>query len=242
MNGGGGGVKKRNNHVHNVNVSLRDIYFGTSKTLKIKINKSCLTCKTMCNPCNGSGQQTLHQRMGPFTQVINVICSQCNGVGILSNIKSGCINCNGKGETSEEKKIKLNIEKGTNNGHEVVMSGLGDQIQKEGEIPGDLILKIIVEHDPNFRREGNHLLYKTTITNIEAIIGKELCIPHYDEMIIINTSNWGIINPKIRYIIKGKGFLNGDLIIEFDIKYIEKKLSEDDLMILIETCRKIHLM
>lgn len=236
------GPTKRADHIHSVNVTLKDIYMGVSKTLKIKIIKSCLSCKKLCIHCNGTGSQEIRHQMGPFTQIMKVQCGVCNSTGVIVNLNTSCTTCQGIGETHEEKKIKLHIEKGTRDGHDVKMNGMGEQIRKEGEIPGDLIFKINVINDVNFMREGNHLVYKTSINNIECIIGKELVIPHYDGDICINTSVWGIINPKLRYIIKGKGIVNNDLIIDFDVKYIERKFTDEERQLLQNVYKQVGLI
>ena len=106
------------------------------------------------------------------------------------------------------------------NGQNIIIKGLGEQIQKPNEDPGDLYFKINILSDLHFDRINNDLVYKVYITFKESIIGKMITIPHFDGNINMNTDGFGVINPNKRYSLKNKGLDNvGDLVLNFQINY-----------------------
>lgn len=234
-------IRKRSDHVFPVSITLKEVYTGVTKNMKIKINKTCLECKHECHECNGSGQRTIHHQMGPFTQMVTTTCPLCQGQGIINKVNQNCTICHGQCEIVEEKLCNLEIPTGVVHGHEICISGYGEQIRKKTETPGDLIFKVQVKSDENYIREGNNLVFKTSLSLMDSIVGKDIKIPHYDGDFVINTQTWGIIDPKLRYVIQGKGILNGDVIIDFSIQYVNKKFTNVELNILNDAFAKVGL-
>lgn len=229
INGQRRGPQKRGNHLHRVNISLRDIHTGLIKTLKLKLNKVCFDCRTTCGNCNGSGITTRIQQTGPFVQQIQSGCNMCSGIGTININNSRCNKCHGSGNIIQEETIRVEIPKCTRSGYTITYTGLGEQAQKIGEEAGDLVVEINIEEDPYFVREDNDLIFKTKLTLAETFLGKDIVIPHFDEHIRINTNIFGIINPNKRYHIKDKGLGgDGDLIFIFEIIYPEKTLDSYD--------------
>ena len=226
INGQGRGPAKRQTHVHKINISLKDVHVGLTKTLKLKINKVCFECQVECNACNGTGVIRRMQQMGPFIQQVQNQCGNCSSTGNIKKNNMNCVNCNGTNSKQEEHTIKVDIPKNVENGYQVIFKDLGEQVQKRSEEAGDLIVQIIIEDDPYFKREGNNLIYHTKLALSETFLGKEIIVPHFDEHIRMNTNIFGIINPNKRYHLKGKGLGgNGDLIFVFEIIYPEKTLD-----------------
>jgi len=238
---------KRKDYIHNIKISLEEVYTGIQKTLKVSLDKYCLKCNEKCNECHGTGMVNIIRNMG-FMQVHQqAICNNCNGNG--EKIKSNC-NCNcSNGKIEEIKVCVLNIRKGIQSGEKIKYEGYGEQARNETEISGDLYFEIEVLEHPHFIRGANdNLIYKLQITFIESIVGKEINIPHFKEHIKMNINELGIIQPEIGYILKGKGLKKnekfksvpsasssdtlkdtGDLILTFKIEYPNKKLSIDNL-------------
>lgn len=237
------GPAKKQDHMYEVKISLKDVHFGTKKTLKLKVNKKCFDCRKVCKQCNGTGILKITQQMGPFMTQSQVTCNGCNGKGIFpQQIKLDC-GCKGAFVINNEHILEIDIQKNIKNGERRVFEGLGEQINNAGEKPGNLIVTIFIENDPNFTRELEHLIYRSKITLAETLIGKEIIVPHFDGDIPLNVNIFGIINQKKRYNLKNKG-LNGvgDLTFEFEVIYPEKVLSENERNKLSGVLREIGLL
>ena len=127
----------------------------------------------------------------------------------------------------------LSIPKGFEDGMKTIFNNLGEQPKKSSQIPGHLVLEIRLQDNATFLRKGNDLCYKVNITLTEAILGKDLSIPYFDDTININISQFGIINQNKQYIVKNRGLpimntdKKGNLFLEFNITY--PKLEKDEI-------------
>jgi DnaJ family protein A protein 2 len=236
-------IIKRNDHHYFCKISLKDIYFGITKKLKIQRTRICRSCKKSCNNCNGNGFITQHMQMGPFSQVIQNTCNKCNGQG-QEIYNTDCKICESKGAIKEEQILEIVIEKGTEYGKQFVFEEWGEQAIKNNEISGAFIVTIQIEKDTHFERRDIDLIYKKELTFRESIVGTNLLIPHFDGEFNINTTGFGIINPNKEYIIFNKGIQkegkSGNLNIIFTINYKEKTFTEDQLQLLNDTFDKIE--
>lgn len=226
--GGPRGPVRRADHNHELKVSFEESYRGTTKNLKITLTKPCFKCQSKCPQCRGRGQ--IQVQMGPMA--FSQPCPACGGRGRES---SGCQECNFKSKKFEPLNLELKIPKGIQTGNTLVARGLGEQPQVPDEEPGDLIFTIRVLDHPEFLRQGSDLIWTTRISFQDSVNGKEIEIPHFDGPIKINTSDWGVLDPREDYIIPGKGFGQegttscGRLRVAFNIVYpppnIKFKLS-----------------
>jgi DnaJ family protein A protein 2 len=238
-------VQKKNDHIYTCKITLKDVYFGIVKKIKVQRNRVCAICKSNCSQCNGMGQITQHMQMGPFTQIINQTCQNCSGSGIVH--KSNCNECNSKGSIPEEQIFEVNIERGVDTGKQYKFEGWGEQAIKEKEVSGNLLVNIVVEEDVHFKRQGLNLLYKTNIDLRDCIIGKMITIPHFDGPLTITTKGFGIINPNKEYILFDRGLVDhkdkrGNLHIIFTINYPENiQFSDSDIQLLTDTFNKVKL-
>ncbi len=224
--GGGGprGPIKKKTHLHPIRISLGDAYNGVHKTIKVSVQRNCTKCREMCHNCQGRGQVTDMRRMGFITQMMQRACDRCQGTGSTSK---GCNDCEGQGTYREEKKLELHIPSGVQSGHKLVFEGLGEQAMNENEIAGDLVFEIHVSPHEHFQRNGDDLLYNTTISFADSVVGKTISIPHFSGTVEVATHEFGILQPNKPYIIPGKGMPNGNLVLTFHIKYPVQKLSTE---------------
>jgi DnaJ homolog subfamily A member 2 len=255
------GPRKKQNHFYNCKITLRDIYFGLKKTIKITRFKICENCNTNCNFCNGSGNITQHIQMGPFTQVIQSTCNHCSGSGRTNKKNESCKLCDNNCKIKEEKLVEINIERGSPSEQQITIEGWGEQKMKSNEISGDLVINITCQSndDSPFTRNRLDLLYTVDISLIETIIGKKITIPHYDGNITINSKIFGIINPNNKYVIENKGLIcisnqnsgyqnanikTGNLIITFNVTYPSSqiKLKDDQIDQLTDVFREVKLI
>ena len=217
---------KMRDHYHKLYVTLKDIHTSEKKNLRVKIQKHCFDCKTLCKECGGNGMIIKVQHMGVFFQQIQVSCVQCNGSGIKITQNINCKQCFGVSSISEDKIVQVELYSKLECGHKFQFTGYGEQALKRYDIPGNLIVEMCIIDDKIFTRIGENIIYKTQITLKESIIGKNIIIPHFDKDIQLDTSTFGIIVPNKTYVIKDKGLGGtGDLCIVFDVLYPTKKLT-----------------
>lgn len=215
--GGFNGPVRRENHHHEIHISLDDAYKGLTKNLHITLTRLCFSCLKKCAQCNGQGKIHQQVQMGPFSQMFAQPCPRCNGGGKTAN---GCKECDSKGKKHEKLNFEMKLEPGVEDGHAVVMKGLGEQVQAaSGEEPGDLVVIVRVKPHENFMRQGNDLIWHVKISFEASVSGMHLTCPHFDGPIDIDTKQWGVLDPRKDYVVPGKGFRGGNLRISFDIKY-----------------------
>ena len=232
--------RRLNDHYYVCKISLKDVFFGITKKLRVNRTRICNSCIKTCNTCNGSGNITQHIQMGPFTQVVNRSCNACNSSGNVKNDGNiHCTKCLSKGNITEERIFEIILESGVENGKRVVFEEWGEQASKNNEISGSFIVTIQVEEDPHFKRRCLDLRYTVDISLKESIIGKCISIPYFSEDVNLDTKGFGIINPGKEYIIYNKGLKDkdnkyGNMYLIFKIKYPEKCLTDKEIEILKE--------
>ena len=211
--GGGGGPPRREDHHHMIQLTLEEAFQGVTKNLKLSIDHPCYSCQQNCQTCQGRG--SIHMQMGPF--MMNRPCDQCKSAGVESK---GCPACDNKKIKTDSEVITINISKCVMDGETFVIPNKGEQPVKQGEMAGNLIVQIRIKYHPLFVREGNHLIWTTKISFEESVKGTKVTIPHFGGEMNIDTSYFGIIDPRLRYEIKGKGMNSeSNLYIVFDIQY-----------------------
>ncbi|KAG0683256.1 hypothetical protein C6P40_002117 [Pichia californica] len=170
-------------------IPFKESIFGT----KIKVNYSaivqCNSChgnglkegkkKSTCKICNGTGTQ-MHHLQGGFH--MPTTCKGCNGTGVQIKHEDECNKCHGEGVNTEIKQTEVRLPSGIKDGSRIRVSGAGDAphiTTSNGYklINGDLIIRIRVQPDPNFLRDGKDLIFKTEIPMTTAALGGVIEIP-----------------------------------------------------------------
>lgn len=207
------GPTRRQDRHHTIHISLEEAFRGVVKKLKINIEHPCYSCQQNCQACQGRGG-ILHQ-MGPFQ--MQQPCQACNASGVVSK---GCPACDNKKVVQEEDIVPVIINKCIMDGETLCIPNKGEQPIKQGEMAGNLLIQIRIRHHPVFVREGNHLVFTTKISFDESVNGTKVVIPHFAGDMNIDTAYFGIIDPRLRYEIVGKGMNeSSNLYIVFDIQY-----------------------
>lgn len=239
---GFGGFHNQQQHENNtcnsqqkvMSVTLEEAFKGISKNIKINITKYCHDCMIKCVNCDGSGIVKQIKNMGVFTQIFTAHCDKCDTSGycVKSNNKN-CSDCKGNGKYTKEINAFLNIPAGIEHGYKTAFQEMGEQPKNPNKKAGDLILEIQIEEHKKFKRQGNDLHYKTSISFIDSIIGKDIVIECFNEDIKLNTNIFGVVNPSKKYLIENKGMpiLNtanrGNMYIEFTIVYPKIKNKDE---------------
>ena len=217
QHGGPRGPVRRSNFDHELRVSFEESYRGTTRNMRITLDKTCFNCKKKCPQCHGRG--AIQHQMGPM--VINQPCGTCNGEGGVS--QGPCTQCQG-GRKKEILNLELKIPPGVEEGNVMTGHGLGEQPRNPGEEPGDIIFHIKVDQHPEFMRQGLDIIFQTKISFEDSVNGKKIQIPHFDGPIGIDTSDWGVLDPREDYIVPFKGFKGqGRLRVQFNVVYPHAK-------------------
>ena len=211
--GGTRGPVRREDHHHDLNITLEEAYRGSTRNLKVTLTKRCFSCLKKCQQCRGSG--TVHMQMGPMA--FRQPCQACGGQG---GTASGCQDCQFKTKKLEQLNVELKIPAGVEEGNILTAHGLGEQPFKPEEEPGDLIFHIKIRSHPELMRMGRDLVFMAKISFEDSVRGKKLKIPHFDGPIEVDTSEYGVLDPRKDYFVHGKGFLpGGRLRLSFDVVY-----------------------
>ncbi|XP_072349076.1 dnaJ homolog subfamily A member 1-like isoform X1 [Scyliorhinus torazame] len=236
---GGGGRMQREKRgkdvVHQLAVSLEDLYNGATRKLALKKNVICDKCDGFggkkgavekCPNCKGRGIEIHVQQIGPgMVQQIQTMCSECHGQGEQINPKDRCKNCNGRKIVKERKILEVYVDKGMQDGQKITFHGEGDQ--EPGLEPGDVIIVLDQKDHDLFRRHGNDLVMKMEILLVEALCGFKRTIQTLDKRTLLITSNPGdVIKLGSLKCVLNEGmpiyrdpFEKGLLIIQFSVKF-----------------------
>ena len=181
FNGGGNGFNRnpqrnRGSDVRiKIELSLEEVFSGTSKKLKYKRNETCGGCGgkggegTKCNRCNGNGFLVIQQNT-PFGVMRNRIpCDVCAGQKI--KITKQCNTCNGNGVNVKEHIVDIEIPKGIMDGEMMRFIGSGNSI-KNGTY-GDLLIQFVEKSHNIFIRRGLDLHQKLSLNYKDLVLGND---------------------------------------------------------------------
>ncbi len=217
--------------VHQVNISLKDLFNG--KNLKLKITsktifkkdektpyKDVSTTWNICTTCDGNGMVMEVRQVTPgFVTQNKRPCHGCLGTG--NTLKEGFILKN------HENIVEIDIKRGMDIKSPYVIPSGGNCYP--GTLAGDIIIEFWLSEDQVFKMVGNDLYMNKEILLSEALCGFGFYITHLDgNDIFIKSKN--IISPGFVKRIEKQGMydkfgLRGDLVIKFDIKFPESLLT-----------------
>jgi molecular chaperone DnaJ len=186
---GGGRSRRRrpmkgSNIFVDLEITLEEAAFGTSKTIKVPRIEVCTECTgtgakpgttpQKCTTCGGSGQlrDVTSSGFGQFVRIMP--CRACGGSGEV--IPHPCPKCRGRGTQRKYRKISVDVPQGVDTGNRIRLPGEGEAGPNGGP-PGDLFVVIYVKAHDIFHREGNHIIYDVEISFGQAALGAEIEVP-----------------------------------------------------------------
>uniref|UniRef100_H2YM75 Uncharacterized protein n=1 Tax=Ciona savignyi TaxID=51511 RepID=H2YM75_CIOSA len=248
---GGGGSRSRQptkgkDVVHQLRVSLEDMYNGATKRLSLQKNVICEKCNgrggkegavSKCMTCRGTGIQVKIHQIGPgMMQQIQSMCRDCEGKGERINAKDRCKNCHGKKVMKQSKILEVHVDKGMNEGQKVVFHGEGDQ--EPGLEAGDVVIVLVEKEHNIFHRQNEDLLMKLEVNITEALCGFSRVIKTLDSRDIVVTSHPGeVIKHGDIKCVHGEGmpiyrdpFQKGRLILQFKVNFPDNNwISQENI-------------
>lgn len=170
-----------------VKLSLRDVAFGTQKSIKVKKHIVCHTCNGSgakdassvgkCGNCGGSGvvRKVSNTILGQMQTTTT--CPVCNGSG--ESITKKCNTCNGLGTVYGEETLQLDFPPGLQDGMQLSISGKGNAGENGGPA-GDLLVQVEVENNTELEIDGQNLIYNLTVNFADAVLGTQVEVPTID--------------------------------------------------------------
>ncbi|MDE3201037.1 MAG: molecular chaperone DnaJ [Acidobacteriota bacterium] len=213
-------------------IEFEDAIFGTETEVKIRRLEMCDTCHgsgsssgkgpTTCPQCQGRGQ--LRYQQGFFS--VARTCSGCNGTGTI--ISDPCQSCRGETRVNREKKLKVRVPPGVEEGTRIRYGGEGDA-GRSGGPNGDLYVVLSVRSHDFFERDGHDLHCVIPISFPQAALGAEIEIPAIDGAVVLKVPEGTQSGKELRIRNKGVPYLNergrGDLIVRVVVQ-TPKKLTK----------------
>ncbi|XVF79807.1 hypothetical protein PTKIN_Ptkin15bG0019200 [Pterospermum kingtungense] len=240
--GGGGSSRGRRQRrgedvVHNLKVSLEDLYNGSTKKLSLSRNALCSKCKgkgsksgasSRCYGCQGTGMKITTRQIGlGMIQQMQHVCPECRGSGEKISDRDRCPQCKGNKVTQEKKVLEVHVEKGMQNGQKITFEGQADEAPDT--VTGDIIFVLQEKKHPKFERKFDDLYVKHNLSLTEALCGFQFALTHLDGRQLLIKSNPGeVIKPGQYKAINDEGmpqhqrpFIKGRLFIHFNIDFPE---------------------
>jgi molecular chaperone DnaJ len=184
--GGAGGGRRRSRAQrgedvrYDLEIAFEDAMFGMSAEIQVPRMERCDHCKgqgsepghgpTTCPTCNGRGEVIYQQSF----LSIRRSCSTCNGSGQI--IRNPCSECRGQGYRQVQRKLKVNIPAGVDDGNRLRLAGEG-QPGANGGPAGDLYVFLKVREHAFFERQENDLHCTIPMNIAQATLGCEIEVP-----------------------------------------------------------------
>mmetsp|Transcript_159 Transcript_159/g.482 ORF Transcript_159/g.482 Transcript_159/m.482 type:complete len:505 (+) Transcript_159:157-1671(+) len=176
-------VKKGENMVHPLKVTLDQIYKGSARTLRLtrKVIDKQKGVET-CTGCGGRGAKIQTIRMGPMIQQVQKTCDSCGGQGQMFR------------QQKVQETLEVHIPKGAPDGHKIHFSEKADEIP-DGEA-GDVVFVLNEQPHADFKRKGDDLFIERNISLSEALCGFAMDLKQLDGRdLLIKTEPGEVIKP-----------------------------------------------
>jgi molecular chaperone DnaJ len=241
----GGGRKKGRDIIYDVELSLEEVLKGRKDEIELPKLEKCSNCggsgsapgtkPRKCSVCNGQGQTRRVYSQNRFSTFVSLEpCRTCQGQGEI--IDKPCTVCSGSGKFKKNKKLKLEIPAGVDDGMTLQLQGEGEP--SENGIAGDLLIRVHVRPHSIFERlEDGHLLYNLNLKFTDLALGTDVKVPTLDghEKLKIPQGT----QPNTILNIRGKGlphygnYGKGDQLVRINVK-IPTKLNDRQKLLLKE--------
>ncbi len=187
--GGGGGRRQRTADPRGrdvqaeVVIDFTEAVTGKEQMISMKAQVACSECEgsgnesgsklVTCSECGGTGavQRTTNSLFGQIRQ--SVQCSRCKGTGKIP--EKPCRKCDGEGRVLEKKTVSVHIPAGIDDGQTLRIKGEGEAGQR-GSASGDLLVRVRVQPDRRFERDGDDIRGTLSLKLIDAVLGADVSV------------------------------------------------------------------
>jgi DnaJ-class molecular chaperone len=151
-------------------VTLEDLYRGNPHQITVRRKEGEQNTQA-CKKCDGQGEVTAIQRMGPVMFQSRRACPACEGNGYP--LKTSSV------------EVTFNVPVGGKHGESVTVPQEGHKYPNQ--VPGDLVVTLVSKKHELFTRQGADLGMNHTLTLREALCGYEIRVPHVSGATLIVT-------------------------------------------------------
>jgi molecular chaperone DnaJ len=163
-----------------------------------------------------------------FTIELEDRCPTCGGTGLRG--EQICPTCHGTGRLLTTKSLEVQIPKGVRDGQRIRLAGQGGAGIHGGR-PGDLLLRVELQPDDQFEREGDDLYEDLNVGVYDLILGGEVHVPTIDGGVTMTIPPRMQNEQLMRLAGKGMPHVNGsgrgDLYVRL-VARLPQKLSETE--------------
>jgi len=165
------------NKIHEIGLSLVDLYVGKMFKLSMKRDVICSGCRgtggaqvEACGPCRGTGMRMRGQQMGPIMTMMQSPCDSCSSTG--TRVVKECADCHGRRTVERETGLDVKVEPGMQEGDRIVFQGQCSE-SPLFDVPGDVVLVIRVASTdpPAWVRRGPDLVVELQLSLAESLLG-----------------------------------------------------------------------
>ena len=223
---------------YTVEVTLEEAITGARKEVRFSAEKVCGHCAgsgakagttpMQCTQCKGQGKTRKQQ--GFFS--VEEKCDRCAGTGTY--IKEQCQECAGNGTLVGEKKVRVKIPAGIDDGQRIRCAGEGNPSKKGGQT-GDLYIDVKIVDHATFTRCGLDLECTMPVRMTTATLGGKVKIQTLGTPMQVRVPAGTQGGTKFR--IRGKGVTNnrgegpGDLVCTIKV-LIPAEVNEEERTLL----------
>ncbi len=206
-------------------LNFEEAVTGLQAEIQVPRMETCSQCRgtgaepgsgpTTCPTCHGRGEVVYQQS---FLSVRRT-CGTCGGSGHI--VRNPCSQCRGQGYQQVQRKLKVNIPAGVDDGTRLRVGSEG-QPGPNGGPPGDLYVFLKVKEHPFFERHEQDL-HCTIPNNVaQAALGCEIEVPTLEQpyklKIPEGTQNGAQFRLRNRGIAHLNGSGRGDLYVHIEVK------------------------
>ncbi|GAA5878424.1 hypothetical protein JCM16303_002769 [Sporobolomyces ruberrimus] len=241
--GQGGGQRRGQNMLAEIEVDLKAMYEGDSIKFSIARKAVCEQCDgsgarsekdiVECPVCEGRGVRLVRHQLGPgIFQQVQMHCDRCQGRG--RSVKHLCPSCKGHRILDSQSDLVLHVDRGMPEGSEIVFEGEADE--SPDWVAGDVVVRVRSKRvQGGFVRKESNLYWKEVISAKEALLGFKHTVEGLDEHHIV-LSRTGVTQPGHVEVIHGEGMPiyhlsgHGDLFVEYQVVFppnLSTKLKSD---------------
>jgi molecular chaperone DnaJ len=236
---GSGGGKRRTRAQrgedirYDLELTFEEAVSGLSAEIQVPRMEGCGRCRgsgsepgsgpTACPTCRGRGEVLYQQSFLSIRRT----CSTCGGSGQI--IRNPCSQCRGQGYQQAQRKLKVNIPAGVDDGTRVRLGSEGQPGANSGP-PGDLYVFLKVKEHPFFERREQDLHCTIPLNLAQAALGCEIEVPTLEQPHKLKVPEGTQGGAQFRLRNKGVPMLNGggrgDLYIHIEVK-IPSRLTRE---------------